>query len=165
MNNCSYIYGGENMKKTTTIRISSTFPASREAVFARLQEFKTLQYVAAPYMSFSPVSGNEEMVWEPGRSYQFKIRFFSTIPMGIHTILVKDFSAQDYTIYTNEKNRMVPIWNHRIELKEQQQQTAYSDIVEIGAGVLTGIVSWWAKHFYRHRQKKWLRLLRNQKGD
>ena len=64
-------------------------------------------------------------------------------------------------IYTNETNTHVPIWNHCIVLKDNGNGTTdYSDEVEIGAGRKTVIVWSWANVFYRHRQKKWMKLLK-----
>ena len=40
------------------VRKSSIFPASREEIFARLQRLETLQYIAAPYATFTPVEDN-----------------------------------------------------------------------------------------------------------
>ena len=51
--------------------------------------------------------------------------------------------------------------NHRIVLKEvSENQCLYSDIVEIGAGWKTIFIYLWAKCFYAHRQRKWVRLLK-----
>ena len=45
--------------------------------------------------------------------------------------------------------------------KENEDGTTdYSDEVEINAGWKTIFVYWWAKSFYSHRQRKWLKLLK-----
>ena len=63
-------------------------------------------------------------------------------------------------IYTHEGNEYVPTWNHRIVLEEiSPDQCLYSDIVEIEAGWKTIFVYLWARCFYAHRQRKWIRLL------
>lgn len=41
-------------------------------------------------------------------------------------------------------------------------ETEYTDEVEIGAGWKTPFVYLWAKAFYSHRQKKWIKLLNKQ---
>lgn len=84
---------------------------------------------------------------------------FCILPFGTHTIHVIDFKKDG--IYTNESNTFVPVWNHRIELKDNGNGTTeYSDEVEICAGWKTFFVWMWAKSFYSHRQKKWIRLLK-----
>lgn len=54
----------------------------------------------------------------------------------------------------------VPVWNHQIILREiERDRTEYIDEVELYAGWKTPFVYLWAKYFYAHRQKKWLKLL------
>ena len=145
--------------KTKIVLKQSVFPADIDKVYSLLRDLSTLQYIAAPYASFVPLEKNEDMKWSPGQKTAFKFKMFGVIPYGIHTIKVIDFSKDG--IYTNEGNVHVPIWNHRIKLTDNGDgTTTYSDEIEIGAGKKTIFVWLWAKFFYRHRQKKWIRLLR-----
>ena len=149
--------------KTMTVLKRCLLSADRAAIFARLQELKTLQYIAAPYASFETIDTAEEIIWAPGRTYAFRFRMFCVIPYGVHTIHVLDFSPD--AIYTHERNTHVPVWNHRIRLKDNGDgTTAYSDEVEIGAGWKTVFVWLWANAFYVHRQRKWRRLLKTDQG-
>lgn len=139
-------------------------PADIDTVFSLLTDLKTLQYIAAPYASFGPVNGAETMKWLKGRTFSFQFRLFGVIPFGIHTIEVIRFSRDE--IYTLESNRHVPIWNHRIVLKDNGDgTTGYRDEVEIGAGWKTWFVWLWAHCFYSHRQRKWLRLLKKYRTN
>ena len=149
--------------KRRTVYQESIFPADRERVFRLLRELKTLQYVAAPYASFTPLDGKEDIRWEVGQRLSFRFRMFCLIPYGVHTIRVRQFSPDG--IYTNESNTHVPVWNHRIRLVDNGNgTTTYSDEVEIGAGWKTGIVWLWARCFYAHRQRKWKKLLKRQEA-
>ena len=140
-----------------TVKKTSIFPASREKVFSLLKQLETLQFIASPYASFTSIDDNKEFVWQEGMVFKFKFKLFGIIPYGIHTINVIKF---DNEIYTNESNTHVPIWNHRITLKEcNDGKTEYTDEVEIGAGWKTLFIYLWAKCFYSHRQKKWIKLL------
>ena len=142
------------------ISVSSNFPATPDEVWSRLTEIKTLQYIASPYAYFSPLDSDNEFAWREGMSAQFRLRVFGFVPLGLHTINMIKFSKENYCILSNEKNASVPIWNHTIILKPIGDGTThYEDIVEIEAGWKTRIVCIWAKMFYQHRQKKWLKLL------
>lgn len=148
--------------KTKTVRISSQFPASTDAVWKMLQHLKTLQYIAFPYATFKPI-GQTKMKWLEGETSRFYLKLFGIIPMGIHTIKVVQCNKDTLTIYTNEHNKQVPIWNHKIMLQKNSNGTChYTDEVEIFAGFKTPLVSWWSKLFYRHRQQRWLYLLRTK---
>ena len=145
--------------KSKTVRVSSYFPASADIIWEKLQHIETLQYIAAPYALFDP-AGNGLMVWKAGETFQFHLKIFGILPMGIHTINVAQFDRATLTVYTNENNKSVPVWNHRIMLKQESAgRTYYTDEVEINAGWKTQFVYLWSKAFYKHRQRKWLRLL------
>lgn len=149
------------MKRKMVIK-TSLFPASKEVIFNRLKELKTLQYVAAPLATFSPLNGDESMVWKENHDFVFRFKLFGFLPLGVHKIRVIEFDETSYEIYTNETNTHVQVWNHRIILKSTEAgKTQYTDEVEIYAGRKTPLVYFWAKYFYKHRQKRWITLLQH----
>lgn len=145
--------------KNKTVYKKSTFPADINTVFNLLTDLKTLQYIAFPYAIFEPIEDGQYVTWKEGQTFSFQFKLFGFIPYGIHTIHVIDF--RKHRIFTNESNTHVPIWNHRIDLKDNGDGTTeYTDEVTINAGCKTILVWLWAKAFYSHRQKKWLKLLK-----
>jgi hypothetical protein len=147
--------------KTKTVHRTSVFPANIDDVFNELQKLGTLQYIAAPYASFTPMDETKELIWTAGVSYSFRFRLFGVIPYGTHRINVIRFDKEQ--IYTREGNEHVPVWNHEILLKDMGDCCEYTDNVEIGAGRKTNIIYIWAWFFYRHRQKKWIKMLKRKK--
>ena len=145
------------------VRKTSIFPASREAVFVRLKQLKTLQYISAPYASFTPIDQNEAYTWRVGAVSSYYFKLFGVIPLGTHTIKIERFDQE--SIQSRESNRFVPVWDHLITLKEYGDQTEYTDEVVIHAGWKTVFIWLWAKAFYTHRQRKWIRLLTKSKKD
>ena len=151
------------MQKSKTIVKTSIFHGSRKEIFAKLQEFHTLQYIAYPYAVFEAVDTGEDFIWEEGKVFLLKFKLFSVIPFGIHTIRVERFDEES-GIFTREGNKHVPTWNHEIILKTVgENKVEYTDRVEIEAGWKTPLVCFWAKLFYAHRQKKWQMLLASGK--
>ena len=144
------------------VRKSSVFPASREEVFARLQLLETLQYIAAPYATFTPAEKNTSLSWKEGETSSYYFRLFGFIPFGIHTIRIERFDQDG--IQSREHNRHVPVWDHLILLEDLGDITRYTDEVEIHAGWKTVFIWIWAKAFYAHRQKRWIRLLHTKTG-
>ena len=63
------------------------------------------------------------------------------------------------TIQSREHNERIPVWDHKITLRDRGKKTEYTDEVEIRAGWKTIFIWLWAKAFYAHRQRKWVRLL------
>ena len=148
-----------------TVRKTSIFPAERDAVFSRLQELSMLQHIAAPYATFTPVDAAQPAVWTVGSTSAYRFRLFGVIPFGIHTIHIERFDCD--CIRSREGNAHVPVWNHKIYLRDHGNETEYTDEVDIEAGWKTVFIWLWAKAFYAHRQKKWIRMLKENmpKGD
>ena len=142
------------------VRKTSHFAASREEVFEKLQRLETLQYIASPYASFVPVDENMEMVWQVGNTSSYRFKLFGVIPFGTHTIRIEHFDIDG--IQSREHNEHVPVWDHKITLRDLGGQTDYTDEVEIQAGWKTPFIWIWAKAFYDHRQRKWIKLLKAQ---
>jgi hypothetical protein len=154
------------MGNTKTISVSSVYPASAKTIWKRLLHIDTLKTITKPMMTFTPVGqAAENPAWIEGGVYSFKIRLFGMIPIGGHHIIdVKSIDKARFIIQTHERNATVTIWNHRITLTPLPDgHTRYTDIVEIYAGWLTPAVVWWSGIFYRHRQRKWAKLLREER--
>ena len=145
------------------VRKTSIFPAKREEVFIRLQRLETLRFIAAPYASFTPVDKSADFRWQAGSRLSYRFRLFGLIPYGTHTICIERFDEN--AVQSREFNEHVPVWNHRITLKDLGTSTEYTDEVEIRAGWKTPFVWLWAKAFYGHRQRKWIRLLKTDGGQ
>lgn len=138
---------------------TSVFPAPREVVFEALQKLETLQRIARPYATFEPI-GPAAALWRVGSTSRYRFRLFGAIPFGTHTIHILRFDPDG--ISSREGNEHVPVWNHDITLIPlDEEHTQYTDRVEIRAGWKTGFVWLWAKAFYAHRQRKWIRLLKS----
>lgn len=148
-----------NTMNHKTISISTTFNAHPDTVWQLLLKIETLQYIAAPMLTFKSL-GSDVLNWREGDIYRFRIKLFGLISLGEHGIKVMEVSPETLTIYTEENNRMVPVWNHTIRLKQTDDgKTHYTDIVALQAGKQTRMVALWGKLFYKHRQRKWQKLL------
>ncbi|WP_312699318.1 hypothetical protein [Sedimentibacter sp.] len=152
--------------KSKIIIKTSVFPASEEAVFSRLKELKTLQYVAAPLVTFSALNDTGSTVWQKDQKASFNLKLFGVLPFGVHKIHVVEFDEVKHEIYTNETSAHIQVWNHRIILKTVEEgKTQYTDEVEIYAGWKTPLICLCAEYFYTHRQKRWIKLLQQNIND
>ena len=144
------------------VQKTSVFPAGRDAVFQKLQKLETLQYIAWPFATFEPV-GNAVLTWTVGSTSSYRFRLFGVIPFGTHTIHIVRFNPEG--IRSREANEHVPVWNHDIIMEPvDANHTEYTDRVEIRTGWKTAFIWVWANAFYAHRQRKWIRLLRDGNG-
>ena len=142
------------------VQKSALFPASKETVFRKLQQLETLQRIAKPYASFEQI-GEVVSTWAVDSTSAYRFRLFGVIPFGTHTIHILRFDPDG--VSSHEGNEHVPVWNHEIRLVEKDENhTQYTDRVEIHAGWKTALIWLWARAFYAHRQKKWIRLLKRK---
>lgn len=149
------------MVKHSLLSETSLFPTSKDIIWSKLQEIKTLQHISAPFATFTPLENSTDLIWREGEVFQFRFKLFGILPFGVHTIRVIRFSEATHEVYTEECNPHVPTWNHKIYLRAiDKQTTQYTDEIEIFAGRKTVFVTHWARAFYRHRQKKWIKLLK-----
>jgi len=138
---------------------TSVLPSSRKVIFEKLLELGTLQYIAFPYATFTPLDVKSSFKWGVGTTSSYKFKLFGFIPMGIHTIKIERFDEQT-GVSSKEGNKFVPVWNHEIFLEEiDKTHTKYTDKVTINAGWKTFFVGLWANAFYAHRQRRWKKLL------
>lgn len=132
--------------KARTVRVDTCFPSPADVIWEKLRRIDTLRYIAAPYATFTP-AGNAPLVWAEGNTAKFYLKLFGFIPLGLHTIRVKQFDENALVIFTNESNKSVPVWNHGIALQKTDDEgmTHYSDEIEISAGWKTAIAAIWCK--------------------
>lgn len=141
--------------------ISTYFDCTADELWDKIIEPGSLQFVAAPILSFIPKNNADfSNTWEIDKPYPLKLRLFSFIPLGTHTIRLVKIDKRSKMIQSREKGLLAPVWNHDIQFEEiEPVKVKYTDRIEIKAGLLTPIVWVFANLFYRHRQRRWRVLL------
>ncbi|MEL7609305.1 MAG: hypothetical protein AAGU74_07345 [Bacillota bacterium] len=148
------------MSKLKTLSVTSLFPAAPDVIWRRLIRIETLQYVASPLLMFEPAS-HEDAVWRAGETAQFLLRLLDILPLGLHTLRLETVDHATYTVQTRESSRLLPVWNHRITIEPMGSGSSfYTDTVQIGAGRRTSFIHLFARVFFRHRHRRWLKLLK-----
>jgi hypothetical protein len=148
-------YKGKKVKGKE-LTVCSEIPMEINKVWANVKTTSLLQFVALGMITFKPV-GEFPKQWEVGQTYRVKMRIFGLIPFGgIHYLLVEKIDDAHFSIATKEWDQGAKVWNHDIILKDLGGgKTYYEDSIAIYAGILTGLITAFAKRFYKHRQKRW----------
>jgi len=144
------------------VRISTYLPCSEGELWAKIMDPKSLQFVASPILKFIPVGKNIfDKEWELNRDYVLKLYLFGFLPLGNHTIRLINIDRSENKIESTESGLLARVWNHTIQFQEiEENRVHYMDIIEIKAGLLTPVILGFAHLFYRHRQRRWRKLLR-----
>lgn len=145
-------------------RISTQLECTESVLWQHIGKPSSLQFVASPMLAFVPVEpGALDGEWEVGRDYPLKLYFLKFIPLGLHTIQLVKVDRDRNVISSREKGLLAPVWNHNIVFHESEPGTvSYTDEIQIRAGWLTPFVWLFAHLFYRHRQRRWKVLLKNE---
>ena len=137
--------------------ITTVFHENPGRISEELKKVNLLKHIAAPILFFD---GERLGSWKQGSSYTFKLKLFKYIPLGRHEIYVKNLSKM--RLATVEKGTMAKVWNHEIRLEELTGgHCRYTDKIEIRAGAFTFFIWIFAHLFYRHRQRKWKKIIQN----
>lgn len=147
-----------------TLTISTFLAASPEAVRDHVMRPALLHYVAKGMIRFAPVDPPAfPEKWERGQ-YKTKMYWKGFLPIGWQVIGIEPQPIKDgvWSMRDNGYGPMIKTWDHMIEVSPKDGGALYVDRITIDAGVLTPFVSLFAERFYKHRQKRWRKLVENQ---
>ena len=121
-----------------------------------------MQFVSSPILSFrEKKEGDLAGEWQVNRLYLLKLYLLKFIPLGEHRITLVNIDKDENRIISHENGQLATVWNHVISFREIEPGTVYyTDEIEIRAGFLTPAIWLFAHLFYRHRQRRWKKLLR-----
>jgi hypothetical protein len=145
-------------------RISTTFDSTTQQLWDEISRPASLRFVAAPLLHFEPlVPGELDGEWVVGKTYTLRLSLLGFLPAGEHRITLANIDREANLIESKESGALAPVWNHTIRFHPLENgQLHYTDEIEIQAGLLTGIIWVFAHLFYRHRQRRWKKLLRSK---
>lgn len=148
-------------------RISTTFDCTAEQLWDEISRPASLRFVSAPLLHFDPlVPGELDGEWVVGKTYALRLSLLGFLPAGEHRITLVTIDRAANLIESKESGALAPVWNHTIRFYPLENgKLHYTDEIEIQAGLLTGVVWAFAHLFYRHRQRRWKKLLRQKMED
>lgn len=141
------------------VDLSIVLPCDMEDAAVHVMATRLLQYVAHPLVSFSPVDGAAfPVTWTEG-THWVRLKLFGLLPFGRQAIVIsKPSIPSGIAIRDAGHSALIPVWDHLITIEPHPGGSLYRDQVDVSAGVLTPLIWMFAQVFYRHRQRRWLRL-------
>ncbi len=146
-----------------TIVLETEIPADIEKVWQEVRTSRLLHYITRGFVRFVPTRTKPfPEIWVEGE-YRAWLLLFGFIPIGWQIIAIEDQPPEGEVrrIRDNGRRMMIRTWDHMIEIKPSGMQTHYVDQITVEAGILTPLVASFAKAFYAHRQRRWVRLAQN----
>ncbi len=147
--------------------IQSRLECEADLAWSLVQTSKLLQEVMAPLVILRPRKGETFAErWPAGRTVMCRCFLFGVIPLGTRSLHFERIDSEAREIQTRESDPLVRRWDHLIRITPTPDHACrYSDEIEIDAGWRTFFVWWFANVFYRHRQRRWRKLLRRLAGE
>lgn len=148
------------------INIETHFASNFETITNYVMFSKTLDYIAKPMVVFEPIDPNGfPENWKNGE-YLAKMKLFGIIPFSSQTIVIekiKEKNPNEFILRDNGFSSLINTWDHWIFIRKTKNENLvrYIDRIEIHAGILTIFIVIFASIFYRWRQFRWKKLIRN----
>lgn len=140
------------------LTVSSEIPLDIETAWAKAKTSALLEFVTKGMVKFAPLNGHFPTIWQEGSTVKTRSLLFGFIPFGgTHTLFFEKIDDTQKILQTQEYDDAAKIWNHTITMGRVTDTTIlYKDEIIIYGGVLTFLITLWAKYFYQYRQKRWL---------
>ncbi len=137
--------------------VTSDIPMDIDMAWNKLKTSTLLEFVAKGKVTFKPEDGQFPEMWEEGSTINTSLLLYGFIPFGgTHTLYFEKIDDINKEIRTRESDRGAKLWNHTMTMKKLTDHTTqYKDEILIFGGMMTGIISRWAKSYYIHRHQRW----------
>lgn len=144
--------------------IRSIMDVSLERAIEEVQKPELLMYVNRGFVDFTPKDPKKlPEVWEEGE-YKMDMKIWGFIPIGEQRIVIEipEQEEGEFRIRDNGSGELMEVWDHFIIMRRKDDNSIhYTDEIELKAGLATPFVWLFTKAFYRHRQRRWKKLIRN----
>jgi hypothetical protein len=149
-------YNGKRVK-AKKLTVHSAIPMAIDTAWENVKTPALLEFVAKGMIKFKSVDGDFPKKWGVGKTYRAKMRVFGFIPFGgVHYLHIKKMDDENYKKSTNEWDKGAKVWNHDVVIRDLGNGSIYyEDAITIYGGMMTGLITYFAKQFYKHRQKRW----------
>lgn len=149
-------YNGR-MVSARTLTVASEIKMDLNSAWEKVKTSALLEFVAKGMVTFKPTGGRFPEIWQEGSTVTTRMFLYGFIPFGgVHTLYVEKIDDNNTVLSTREFDNAAKVWNHKVTLKKiTETTTCYEDEIIIYGGILTAIITWWAKSFYMHRQRRW----------
>lgn len=150
------VYQGKEVN-ASKLTVASRIPMNIEAAWEKVQTLDLLRFIAKGMITFAPAHNKFLEKYTESSKIETKMKFYGFIPMiGVHTLFFEKIDHEKKILQTKESDVLAKVWNHKISMKKVDESTIdYEDEIVIYGGVWTSLIVFWAKLFYKHRQKRW----------
>jgi len=137
--------------------VTSQIPIPIDTAWALVKKPVLLEFITKGKIKFKPVKKHFPKQWRQGETVVVRMYLYGFLPFGgQHSLYLEKIDDTHKQIQTREWDRSAKVWDHLITMQKIDKNTTnYTDEIIIYGGWQTSIITYWAKAFYKHRQKRW----------
>jgi hypothetical protein len=142
------------------VTVSSRLKLDADTVWDAAKRSKTLGYVLRGLLHYrTPMS--LPRVWRAGQTVRLRFYLLGMIPWLSQTIHLIRVDERRREIWTEAASEVLVHWRHVLKVEAiDEQRCRVTDRIDFHAAGLT-LPVWFAAHLlYRHRHRRWKRLVR-----
>ncbi|MEO1489216.1 MAG: hypothetical protein AAFR88_07250 [Pseudomonadota bacterium] len=143
-----------------TVELTCHLECTADEAWERVRTSALLHHITSPLIRFIPRGAPFPALWQPGE-YRAWMLLFGVAPIGWQAIVITLPEPRGAIRFVRDKGYgpLIKRWDHWIEIEPADDQTTrYTDRVTIEAGLLTPLITGFARVFYGHRQRRWRAL-------
>jgi hypothetical protein len=139
---------------------STNLEADADTAWRIVKKTSTFQYVARGLLGLA-CSAEMPEEWQEGCEIQGRLVLLHFLPAWRHQLRVVSVDGSRREIQSTEHGGPMRIWNHTLTVEPNSPSSCrYTDRIEVGAGYLTQIMWPFVQAFFRYRQVRLRRLVR-----
>lgn len=143
--------------RSVTVTAELAAPAD-VVVFATVATPHAFVHIAKGMRRY-PAAERLDRPWRVGDELNGWTFLFGVLPLSRHHVRIDSIDPARRTAQSDERGGPIRAWRHCLTVTPiDDQRCSYEDQIEIDAGVLTPVVSGFARVFYRYRQRRWRSL-------
>ncbi len=140
-----------------TVRRTTVLPVDADTAFALALKPATFAYVARGVLRVPALQAIPAGFAAPGAQAAGRLWWLGVLPAWTHHLRVVEIGGRE--LRTAEHGGPLRAWNHWLTFAPTSATTcAYTDEIEIDAGLLTRPTALFARAFFALRQARWRRL-------
>ena len=130
--------------------VTASYNQDPDLLFTRASSFADMMEVTRKIAIYDNLPKG---LMEEGKTYSTDIRVFRLFKNSDFKIRIDRLSFEDRVMISQEGNGIVRTWRHKLEIKPAHSGAVWTDSLEIDAGILTPVVTRFAKFMYLQRHK------------
>jgi ligand-binding SRPBCC domain-containing protein len=139
-----------------TITVSARYAVTAPVLWAHVVRYDSLQNMMSGVLVRVRCPEGEE---RPGHDVTLVFRLFDFIPVGRWRFKVLARDDEERRLLSEEGGTGVRYWRHEIKIEDEGEGARLTDTITIDAGVMTSLVTAFARRDYRRRHRLRARML------